>query len=130
MVSQSKEVKELPTKFTEKSLEQLLDEEEEDMFDENVDYEYVYRKNLRMMIGCIQTYMVKQRKIDSNTIRMREAKTMKDALMSFLDALKIRGLLNSIYSMEELNRFFSTFESKVLRHLFIEDFMTRNIFFE
>ena len=79
------------------------------------------------MIGCIQIYMVNQRKVDPNTIRMKEAKTMKDALMSFLDALKTRGLLNS---MEELNRFFSTSESKVLRHLFMEDFMTRNTFFE
>ncbi|EGI57516.1 hypothetical protein G5I_14441 [Acromyrmex echinatior] len=101
MKSQSKEVEELPTRSTEKSFEQLLDEEEEDVFDE--------------------TFM------DPNTIRMREAKTMKDALMSFLDALKTRGLLNS---MEELNRFFSTSESKVLRHLFMEDFMTRNTFFE
>ncbi|KYN39375.1 hypothetical protein ALC56_06244 [Trachymyrmex septentrionalis] len=39
----------------------------------------------------------------------------KDALMSFLNALKTRGLLNSMYSMEELNRSFSTPESKVLR---------------
>ncbi|KYN12355.1 hypothetical protein ALC57_15468 [Trachymyrmex cornetzi] len=67
-------------------------------------------KNLRMIIGCIQTYMMKQRKIDPNTIRMREAKPMKDALMSFLESLKTRGLLNSMYSMEELNRFFSTRE--------------------
>ena len=86
-------------------------------------------KNLRM-IGCIQTYMVKQRKIDPNTIRMREAKTMKDALMSFLEALKTRGLLNFIYFMEELNCFFSIPESKILRHLFMEDFTTRNTFFE
>ncbi|EGI69125.1 hypothetical protein G5I_02148 [Acromyrmex echinatior] len=129
--SQSKEVEELPTKSTEKSLEQLLDEEEEDVFDEtymNVDYEYVYQKFAND--DCIQTYMVKQRKIDPNMIRMRETKTMKDALMSFLDALKTRGLLNSMYSMEELNRFFSTSESKVLRNLFMEDFMTRNTFFE
>ena len=55
---------------------------------------------------------------------------MKDALMSFLEALKTRGLLNSMYSMEELNRFVSTSESKVLCHLFMEDFMTRNTFFE
>jgi len=61
---------------------------------------------------------------------MREAKTMKDALMSFLDALNTRGLLNFMYSMEELNRFFSTSESKVLRHLFMKDFMTKNIFFK
>jgi len=39
-------------------------------------------------------------------------------------------LLNSMYSMEELNRFFSTSESKVLRHLFMDDFMTKNTFFE
>ena len=50
--------------------------------------------------------------------------------MSFLEALKTRSLLNFIYSMEELNRFFSIPESKMLRHLFIEDFMTRNTFFE
>ncbi|KYN30169.1 hypothetical protein ALC57_00372 [Trachymyrmex cornetzi] len=50
--------------------------------------------------------------------------------MSFLESLKTRGLLNSMYSMEELNRFFSTSESKVLRHLFMEDFMTKNTFFE
>ena len=76
-----------------------------------------------MMIGCIQTYMINQRKVDPNTIRMREAKTMKDALMSLLNALKTRGLLNSTYSMEELNRFFSTSKSKVLRHQLMEDFM-------
>ena len=34
MESQSKEVEELPTKSSEKSLEQLLDEEEEDVFDD------------------------------------------------------------------------------------------------
>jgi len=33
MESQNKEVEELPTKSTEKSLEQLLDEEEEDVFE-------------------------------------------------------------------------------------------------
>ncbi|KYN15670.1 hypothetical protein ALC57_12101 [Trachymyrmex cornetzi] len=55
---------------------------------------------------------------------------MKDALMSFLESLKTRGLLNSMYSMEELNRFFSTPESKELQHLFMEDFMTKNTFFE
>ena len=49
--------------------------------------------------------MVKQRKIDPNTIRMREAKTMKNALMSFLDALKTRGLLNSMYSMKDIESF-------------------------
>ncbi|KYN22397.1 hypothetical protein ALC57_05209 [Trachymyrmex cornetzi] len=87
-------------------------------------------KNVRMMIGCIQTYMMKQRKIDPNTIRMRETKTMKDALLSFLESLKTRGLLNSMYSMEELNRFFFTPESKMLQHLFMEDFMTKNTFFE
>ncbi|KYQ47080.1 hypothetical protein ALC60_13907 [Trachymyrmex zeteki] len=86
-------------------------------------------KNLRMMIGCIQTYMLNQRKIDPNTIRMREAK-MKDALMSFLEVLKKKGMLNSIYSMEELNQFFSTPESKYLRSVFMEDFMTTNTFFE
>ncbi|EGI65395.1 hypothetical protein G5I_06115 [Acromyrmex echinatior] len=87
-------------------------------------------KNLRMMIGCIQTYMVHQRKIDPNTIRMREAKTIKDALMSFLNVLKTRGLLNSTYSVEELDRFFSISESKVLHHWFMEYFMTRNTYFE
>jgi len=72
MESQNKEVEELPTKSTEKSLEQVLHEEEEYVFDEtymlynrfnisDVDYEYIYfNKNLRMMIGYIQTYMVKQ----------------------------------------------------------------------
>ena len=140
MVSQDKEVEELSTKSTEKSLEQLLDEEEEDVFETYmgsiIDLIYqtwitnTFIKNLRMMIGCTQTYMMKQRKIDPNTIRMREAKTMKDALMSFLEALKTRGLLNSMYSMEKLNRFFSISESKVLRHLFMEDFMTRNTFFK
>ncbi|KYN17867.1 hypothetical protein ALC57_09860 [Trachymyrmex cornetzi] len=118
MESQSKE---LSTKSTENSLK-LLDEEE-DVFDETgmgsiIDLIYqtwitnTFVKNLRMMIGCIQTYMMKQRKIDPNTIRMRKAKIMKDALMSFLESLKMRGLLNSMYSMEELNRFFSTPESK------------------
>jgi len=34
MESQNKEVEELPTKSTEKSLEQLLAEEEKDVFDE------------------------------------------------------------------------------------------------
>ena len=34
MESQNKKVEELPTKSTEKSLEQLLNEEEEDVFDE------------------------------------------------------------------------------------------------
>ena len=43
---------------------------------------FFYQK-FEMMIGCIQTYMVKQRKIDLNTIRMKEAKTMKDALVFF-----------------------------------------------
>ncbi|EGI58657.1 hypothetical protein G5I_13238 [Acromyrmex echinatior] len=134
MESQSKEVEELPTRSTEKSFEQLLDEEEEeeDVFDETFMtwITNMFVKNLRMMIGCIQTYMVNQRKIDPNTIRMREAKTMKDALMSFLNALKTRGLLNSTYSVEELDRFLSTSESKVLHHLFMEDFMTRNTYFE
>ncbi|KYN09516.1 hypothetical protein ALC57_18363 [Trachymyrmex cornetzi] len=87
-------------------------------------------KNVRLMIGCIQTYMMKQRKIDPNTIRMQEAKTMRYALLSFLESLKTRGLLNSMYSMEELNRFFSTPESKVLQNLFMEDFITKNTFFE
>ncbi|EGI58651.1 hypothetical protein G5I_13232 [Acromyrmex echinatior] len=108
MESQSKEIEELSTRSIEKSFEQLLDEEEEEE----------------------DTYMINQQKIDPNTIRMREAKTMKDALMSLLNALKTRGLLNSTYSMEELNHFFSTSESKVLRHLLMEDFMTRNTFFE
>ncbi|KYN09523.1 hypothetical protein ALC57_18361 [Trachymyrmex cornetzi] len=114
--------KELSTKSTENSLEQLSDEDE-DVFDETgmgsiIDLIYqtwitnTFVKNVRMMIGCIQTYMIKQRKIDPNTIRMREAKTMKDTLLSFLESLKTRGLLNSMYSMEELNRFFSTSESK------------------
>ncbi|KYN12686.1 hypothetical protein ALC57_15139 [Trachymyrmex cornetzi] len=133
--------KELSTKSTENSLEQLLDEDE-DVFDETgmgsiIDLIYqtwitnTFVKNVRMMIGCIKTYMMKQRKIDTNTIRMREAKTMKDALLSsFLESLKTRGLLNSMYSMEELNRFFSTPESKVLQNMFMEDFITKNTFFE
>ncbi|KYN17801.1 hypothetical protein ALC57_09905 [Trachymyrmex cornetzi] len=73
--------KELSTKSTENSLEQLLDEDE-DVFDETgmgsiIDLIYqtwitnTFVKNVRMMIGCIQTYMMKQRKIDPNTIRMR-----------------------------------------------------------
>ncbi|KYN40078.1 hypothetical protein ALC56_05541 [Trachymyrmex septentrionalis] len=70
-----------------------LHEEEKDVFDET--YEYM---------GSIID-MVKQRKIDPNTIRMREAKTMKNALMSFLDALKTRGLLNSMYSMKDIESF-------------------------
>ncbi|KYN21046.1 hypothetical protein ALC57_06593 [Trachymyrmex cornetzi] len=130
--------KELSTKSTENSLEQLLDEDE-DVFDEMgmvsiIDLIYqtwitnTFVKNVRMMIGCIQTYMMKQRKIDPNTIRMREAKTMRD--VSFLESLKTRGLLNSMYSMEELNRFFSTPESKVLQNLFMEGFITKNTFFE
>ena len=143
MESRSKKVEELPTRSTEKSFEQLLDEEEEeeDVFEETfmgsiIDLIHqtwitnTFVKNLRMMIGCIQTYMVHQRKIDPNTIRMREAKTMKDALMPFLNVLKTRGLLNSTYSVEELDRFLSTSESKVLHHLFMEDFMTRNTYFE
>ncbi|EGI66655.1 hypothetical protein G5I_04771 [Acromyrmex echinatior] len=123
MESQSKEIEDLPTRSTEKSFEQLLDEEEgeEDVFDETFMGSIInhqtwitntFVKNLRMMIGCVQIYIVNQRKIDPNTIRMREAKTMKDALMSLLNALKTRGLLNSTYSMEELNRFFSTSKSK------------------
>ena len=101
MESRSKEDEELPTNSSKKSSEQLLDKEEEDMLDETymgslIDLIYqtwitnTFIKNLRMMIGYIQTFMVKQWKIDPNTIRMREAKTMKDALMSFLDALKER----------------------------------------
>ncbi|KYN09974.1 hypothetical protein ALC57_17912 [Trachymyrmex cornetzi] len=132
--------KELSTKSTENSLEQLSDEDE-DVFDETgmgsiIDLMYqtwitnTFVKNVRMMIGCIQTYMMKQRKIDPNTIHMREANTMKDALLSFLESLKTRGLLNSMYSMEELNRFFSIPESKVLQNLFMEDFMAKNTFFE
>ncbi|KYQ48097.1 hypothetical protein ALC60_12866, partial [Trachymyrmex zeteki] len=62
--------------------------------------------------------------------RMREAKTMKDALMSLLEVLKKKDMLNTIYSMEELNQFFSTPESKHLRSVFMEDFMTTNTFFE
>ncbi|EGI70786.1 hypothetical protein G5I_00413 [Acromyrmex echinatior] len=77
--SRSKEVEELPTRSTEKSFEQLLEEEEEeDVFDETfmgsiIDLIHqtwitnTFVKNLRMMIGCIQTYMVHQRKIDPNT---------------------------------------------------------------
>ncbi|KYN38165.1 hypothetical protein ALC56_07459 [Trachymyrmex septentrionalis] len=123
MESQSKEVEELPTKSSEKSLEQLLDEEEEDVFDETymgsiIDLIYqtwitnTFIKNLRMMIGCIQTYTVKQRKIDPNTICMREAKTMKDALMSsypdYTTVLNLEGIefpvtLKQITKFELLN---------------------------
>ena len=143
MESRNKEVEELPTRSTEKSFEQLLDEEEEEenVFDETFMGSIInlihqtwitntFVKNLRMMIGCIQTYMVHQRKIDPNTIRMREAKTMKDALMPFLNVLKTRGLLNSTYSVEELDRYLSTSESKVLHHLLMEDFMTKNTYLE
>ena len=53
MESQNKEVEELPTKSTEKSLEQVLHEEEEYVFDETYmlynrfnisDVDYVYQK--------------------------------------------------------------------------------------
>ena len=80
-----------------------------------------------MMIGCIQTYMVKQRKIDYDTYE--EGKDNEGCVNIFFGSVEDEKL-NSIYSMEEFNRFFSTSESKVLRHLFMKDFMTKNIFFK
>jgi len=122
----------------------LLEEEEEEkeVLNETymgsiIDLILYIRRGLRIRFyqkfetdDWMYTDLYDEAKIDPNTIRMREAKTMKDALMLFVEALKTRGLLNSIYSMDELNRFFSILESKVLRHLFMEDFMTRNTFFE
>ncbi|KYQ48640.1 hypothetical protein ALC60_12308 [Trachymyrmex zeteki] len=145
MESRSKTVEELPTilsqptKSSEHFVEELLDEEQdalgETYMGSLIDLIYqtwitntFFIKNLRMMIGCIQTYMLNQRKGDP--IRMREAKMMKDTLMSLLEVLKKKGMLNTIYSMEELNQFFSTSESKHLRSVFMEDFMTTNTFFE
>ncbi|KYN13279.1 hypothetical protein ALC57_14542 [Trachymyrmex cornetzi] len=105
--------KELSTKSTENSLEQLLDEDE-DVF---------YETGMGSIIDLIyQTWI-------TNSF-VKNVRTMKDALLSFLESLKTRGLLNSMYSMEELNRFFSTPESKVLQNLFMEDFITKNTFFE
>ncbi|KYN21090.1 hypothetical protein ALC57_06545 [Trachymyrmex cornetzi] len=87
-------------------------------------------KNLKTMIGCIQTYMSNQRKIDPTTTRMREAKTMKNILIIFLELLKKKGLQNCTYSIEELNQFFSIVENKKLRQLFMEDILSMTTFFE
>lgn len=84
-------------------------------------------QNFKVVIGFLQFYTLNQGKIDPNTVRMREARVMKDALVSVLDVWKKKRKRGSstACSLEELNIFL--IEEKLLAVL-SEDIMMENTF--
>ncbi|KYN08215.1 hypothetical protein ALC62_00802 [Cyphomyrmex costatus] len=87
-------------------------------------------KNLKATLACIHVYMSKQSKEDSNTTRLKEAQTMKNALLMFNEFLKKKGCTNINYSTKELHRFLAMSENKPLRSMFMDIFISADNYFE
>ncbi|KYN05935.1 hypothetical protein ALC62_03127 [Cyphomyrmex costatus] len=87
-------------------------------------------KNLKATLACIHVYMSKQSKEDSNTTRLKEAQTMKNALLMFNEFLKKKGCTNMNYSTKELHRFLAMSENKPLRSMFMDIFISADNYFE
>ncbi|KYN00819.1 hypothetical protein ALC62_08502 [Cyphomyrmex costatus] len=71
--------------------------------------------NLKATLACIHVYMSKQHKDDCNKTRVKEAQTMKTALITFIEFMKRKGLTNMKYSMKEFHRCLAMPENSELK---------------
>lgn len=122
----------------EKPFEYVMDEEEEDVFlltrstlhllTEVWNSNKSMLQNLKVAIGFIQFYSMHQGKIDTNTVRMREVRVMRDALVSVIDEWKKKKRKEpSACSLKDLHIFL--IEEK-LAAVLAEDIMLENTFNE
>ncbi|KYM99394.1 hypothetical protein ALC62_09897 [Cyphomyrmex costatus] len=86
--------------------------------------------NVKATLACIHVYMSKQPKEDCNTIRLKEAQTMKNALLMFIEFMKRKGYTNMKYSLKEFHRCLAMPENKSLRSLFMDTFISADTLFE
>lgn len=86
-------------------------------------------QNLKLIMGFLQSYAINQGKVDPKHVRIREAKVMKDALASVVDAWKKkrRRGCSAACSLDEFNIF--VVEEKLAATL-SEDIMMENTFTE
>lgn len=121
----------------EKPFESLMDEDEDvflltrstlNLLSEIWNSNKSMLQNLKVAVGFLQFYSMRQGKIDANTVRMREARVMRDAVVSVIDALKKKKRRGpSACSFEDLHVFL--IEEK-LAAVLSEDVMLENTFNE